>query len=154
MTENDRWKSALKRAMGLCARREICLSDIRQKMEAWGVEDNDKQKIISRLTGEKYIDEHRYAIAFVKDKFRYNKWGKVKIISALKLKNISGENIREAIDSIDEEVYLEVLKNIISNYRKNLKAKNLYDLKGKVFRHCISKGFESSLIYELLNLDQ
>jgi regulatory protein len=148
---NNFYNIALKRAMSLCAGREICLSDIKQKLNAWGVEDQDKQKIINRLIDDKFIDESRYALAFVKDKFRYNKWGKIKLSSALRMKNIADETIREAIDSIDEEVYQAVLKSIITNHRKTLKSKNLYDLKGKLLRYGLSKGFESHLIYDLLN---
>jgi regulatory protein len=151
MAEKNRNTGAVKRAMALCARREMCLSDIGHKLTAWGVEDKDKQKIIDRLVREKYIDERRYAMAFVKDKFRYNKWGKLKLSSALKMKEIPYETIKEALDSIDENLYLKELKSIIANHRKNLKSKSSYDLKGKLYRHCISKGFESHLIYDLLN---
>lgn len=152
--ENDLYKTALKRAMSLCAGREICLSDVKQKLTAWGVEDQDKQKIINLLIEDKFINERRYAFAFVNDKFRYNRWGKIKLSSALRLKNIADETIREALDSIGDEVYLGALKSIIANHRKTLKPKNLYDLKGKLLRYGMSKGFESHLIYDLLNKDE
>jgi regulatory protein len=151
---NELYNTALKRAMSLCAGREVCLSDIKQKLNAWGVEDEDKQKIINRLINDKFIDERRYALAFVKDKFRYNKWGKIKLSAALRMKNIADETIREALDSIDEEIYRAALKSIITNRRKTLKSRSLYDLKGKLLRYGLSKGFESHLIYDLLNEDE
>ena len=154
MSESNLYKTALKKAMSLCAIREICVSDIRQKLSAWGVDEKDITKIINHLTNEKFIDDKRYALAFVKDKFRYNKWGKIKIASALKMKNIADETIREALDSIDDDVYLNALKSIISNHKRTVKSKNLYDLKGKLLRHGMSKGFESHLIYDLLNEDE
>ena len=151
---NESYNRALKRAMSLCAGREICLSDIKQKLNAWGVEDQDKQKIINRLIEDKFIDDRRYALAFVKDKFTYNKWGKIKLSAALRMKNIAVESIREALDSIDEEIYRAALKSIITNHRKTLKSKSPYDLKGKLLRYGLSKGFESHLIYDLLNEDE
>ena len=151
---NESYNRALKRAMSLCAGREICLSDIKQKLNAWGVEDQDKQKIINRLIEDKFIDDRRYALAFVKDKFTYNNWGKIQLSAALRIKNIAVESIREALDSIDEEIYRAALKSIITNHRKTLKSKSPYDLKGKLLRYGLSKGFESHLIYDLLNEDE
>jgi regulatory protein len=151
---NELYNSVLKRAMSLCAGREICLSDIKQKLKGWGVEDGDKQMIINRLINDKFIDERRYALAFVKDKFKYNKWGKIKLSAALRMKNIADETIRESLDSIDEATYRAALKSIITNRRKTLKSRSLYDLKGKLLRYGLSKGFESHLIYDLLNEDE
>ncbi len=89
-------------------------------------------------------------VAFSKDKFKYNKWGKVKIGAGLRMKKISEELITKALDSINETEYLDLLKSIIEKQRKTVRAKNQYDLKGKLLRHCLSKGFESHLVYDLL----
>jgi regulatory protein len=152
--ESNLYNIALNKAMALCAGREICPADIKQKLLLWGVENKDIQKLINYLTKEKFIDEKRFAFAFVKDKFRYNKWGKIKIASALKKKSIPDVMISEALDSIDDEIYLGVLKNIIATHRRTIKSKNLYDLKGKLLRYGMSKGFESHLLYDLLNEDE
>jgi regulatory protein len=150
----DLYKTSLKKAMALCAGRETCLLDIKKKLVVWGVENEDIQKIISFLINEKFIDEKRYAVAFVKDKFRYNRWGKIKLASALRMKNIPDELISEALDSIDDDVYRGELKKIIENHKRTIKSKNKYDLKGKLLRYGLSKGFESHLIYDLLNEEE
>ena len=154
MAESHLYKTALKKAMALCAAREICLSEINQKLTAWGVEDRDMHKITSHLIKEKFIDERRYAFAFVKDKFTHRRWGRIKLSYALRMKDIADETIREALETIEEEIYVNTLKSLIANHRKTLKPKNLNDLKGKLYRFCISKGFESHLIYDLLNEDK
>jgi regulatory protein len=151
MAEKILYNIALNKAMALCARREMCYSDISRKLFSWGVKDIDTDKILNLLTQGKFIDEERYATAFVKDKFRYNKWGRVKIGAALKMKKIPDEIIRNALDSIDDSEYIDLLKNIIAKQRKIAKAKNQYDLKGKLLRHGLAKGFESHLLYDLLN---
>jgi regulatory protein len=151
MAESLLFATALKKAMVLCAGREHCRSEIRLKLSGWNVDASDSEKIISRLVNDKFIDEERYSSAFVRDKFRYNKWGRVKIATALKMKNIPGETINNALGLIDDDTYMTALKNMISSQRKKVKAKNQYDLKGKLLRFGLSRGFESHLLYDLLN---
>jgi regulatory protein len=151
MAESDLYKSALTKAMNQCSRREYCCYEIREKLVLWGIAGNISEKIISVLINDNFINETRYANAFVKDKFKYNKWGKVKIAAHLKLKQIPEHIVRSAIDSIDYTEYLNVLKSLITIHKKTIKAKNQYDLKGKLMRYGLSKGFESSLLYEILN---
>ena len=151
MTENILYKKALEKAMALCASREMCITDISQKLNSWGVDNNETEKIIRQLTSEKFIDEKRYAIAFAKDRFRHNKWGKVKISASLRIKKIPDEIITISLDTIANKEYLETLRKIIENHRRSVKAKNNYDLKGKLLRFGLSKGFESHLLYDLIN---
>ncbi len=151
MTENELYKSALSKAMNICSKREYCCYDIREKLIIWGTSKDDSEKIISVLTNEKFIDETRYANAFVKDKFKYNKWGKVKISAHLRLRQIPDHVISSAIDSIDHTEYANTLRSLITLHKKSVKAKNQYDLKGKLLRYGLSKGFESSLLYEILS---
>jgi regulatory protein len=153
MAETFLFNTALNKAMALCASREICNWDIRQKLNSWGIKGDEADRIISQLSTGKFIDEERYANAFVKDKFRYNKWGKIKIGAALRVKRIPDEIIRRALDSIDDKEYLDLLKDIIEKQKKTTRAMNQYDLKGKLLRHCLAKGFESHLIYDLLKID-
>jgi regulatory protein len=151
MADTLLFDTALKRSMALCAGREMCRSDIKKKLSSWGLQEIDIERIIEKLVKEKFIDEERYSSAFVRDKFRYNKWGKVKIASTLKMKSIPAETINNAIGSIDDETYMTALRDMISSQRRKVKAKNQYDLKGKLLRFGLSRGFESHLLYDLLN---
>jgi len=151
MNENSLYKSALSKAMALCSKREYCVEDIRGRLNSWGTGENDCKRIISTLIGENFINEARYASAFAKDKFSYNKWGKVKIAAHLRAKQISPLIIASALESIDNELYMRTLKDIITSHRRHIKAKNQYDLKGKLLRFGLSKGFESNILYDLLN---
>jgi regulatory protein len=151
MAENTLYKTALNKAMALCSRREYCKDDISNKLLSWGVGSNDAEKVISSLVKENFISESRYAMAFAKDKFNYNKWGKIKIASHLKAKRIPPDAIKSALDSIDNDIYIKAMTIIIINRKKTVKAKNKYDLKAKLLRYGLSKGFESSLLYDLLN---
>jgi regulatory protein len=151
MSESTIYKSALSKAMALCSQREYCIEDIRAKMQSWSVGNTDSDRIISILIQENFINEKRYAEAFVKDKFRYNKWGKVKIRAGLKMKKIPGEIIKTALDSLDDVTYRKTIEDLLSVHRRSVKAKNQYDLKGKLLRYGLSKGFESDLLYDILS---
>jgi regulatory protein len=151
MADKELFTVALKKAMNQCSQREYCIEDIRSKLSLWGIENDDSEKILEILNKENFINETRYASAFVRDKFKYNKWGKVKITAHLKTKNISGEVIRLALDNIDNEQYIKFIRELIIGHRRKIKAKNQYDLKAKLLRYGLSKGFESSLLYEILN---
>jgi regulatory protein len=151
MSEKALFKIALDKAMAQCSHREFCCYDIRNKLSLWGVDNNDTEKIIGILISENFINESRYASAFVRDKFKYNKWGKVKIAAHLRAKKLPPDIIRPALDSIDNEQYNKLLRGLIEGHRKSFKAKNQFDLKAKLLRYGLSKGFESSLLYDLLN---
>lgn len=151
MAENDLYNIALSKAMALCSGREYCVSDICEKLMTWSVENNDADKIIAALVKENFINEARYANAYVNDKFKYNKWGKLKISAHLKAKKIPYDSIKDALDSIDNDLYINTIKSIMAEHRRSVKAKNQYDLKGKLLRYGLSKGFESNILYDILN---
>ena len=151
MSENTIFGVALNKAMTMCSRQELCSEDVRNKLLIWGVVKDDIEKIISILIKENFINESRYATAFVRDKFNYNKWGKIKIAAHLRAKKLPPDIIRTALDLIDNEQYVKILRGLINDHRRSVKAKNLYDLKAKLLRYGLSKGFESSLLYDMLN---
>lgn len=151
MAENELYGSALAQMMSLCSSREYCRADIVAKLENKKLQEKDIDKIITQLEKEKFIDEERYARAFANDKFRYNDWGKIKISSQLKAKHIPDRHIMVAMEGIEEREYLEKIQKLLTAKRKTIKAKNQYDLYGKLFRYGQSKGFESELLYRFIN---
>lgn len=152
MPDNELFRTALNKAMALCSKKEYCVSDLLSRLRSWGTDDNDNARIIELLKKENFLNEERYARGFVRDKFNFNKWGKIKIATHLKSKNISGDLIKKSLSTIDNEIYNKTLVNLISVHRRSVKAKNQYELKAKLLRYGISKGFESSLLYDLLNM--
>jgi regulatory protein len=145
-------QQALSKAMALCSKAEKCVFDIQQKLEEWGVEQADIQKIIHVLKAERFIDEERYARYFVRDKFRFNQWGKVKIVYMLRQKKIAPSLIEEALQEIDEQVYLDLLVKLLKDKSRKTKFINEYDKKGKLIRFAQSRGFGFEEINEALAL--
>jgi regulatory protein len=151
MPDNELFKIALNKAMSLCSRKEYCIGDVLAKLQSWGTDDNDNARIIELLKKENFINEERYAFGFVRDKFNFNKWGKIKIAAHLKAKNIPGELIKKSLSTIDNDIYNKTISILLFAHRQSVKAKSPYDLKAKLLRYGLSKGFESSLLYDLLN---
>ena len=140
----------LHKAASYCSISEHCVSEVEEKLSAWGVSVTDKQKIINRLISEDFINEKRFCIYFVKDKFRFNKWGKIKISYFLKQKGLSNELINKALETIDDGEYEEMLASILKTKLAGLKYEYEYEKQGKLFRFAQSRGFESNVIDRIL----
>ena len=92
-----------------CSTSEQCLSDIEAKINRYDLTEEERTRILRHLVEEKYIDDRRYAEAFVRDKYRFNKWGRIKITQGLRMKGIDKETISNAMGVIDEQEYLDIL---------------------------------------------
>ena len=137
---------ALNKAAAYCTLCERCINEVSAKLTAWGIPHDEQQKIIARLIEEKFIDEERYCRAFVNDKVKFNRWGRIKITAALREKHLPQEHIKEALENIDEESYLQALKETIDIKRRELKGKDDFATQQKIIRHAASRGYEPALI--------
>ena len=137
----------------LCAQAEHCQQEMRDKMRRWGLDETAQNRIIARLVKERYIDDERYARAFVKDKIRYNKWGRRKVQQALWLKHIDAEIQQHVLDEIDEKEYLDVLRPLLKQKRKTIRAASDYELNQKLVRFALGRGFGFDIIRQCLNVD-
>ena len=142
---------ALKRSAQLCSSQEQCTSHIRQKLSSWKVSEQDAEKILHVLIKEKFLDDQRYANFYVRDKFRFNGWGKIKLTMMLRQKEIPGTIIEEALNQIDPELYKQKCEHLISEKAASLKESNQFKRKGKLFRFAAQRGFESDLIHQILS---
>lgn len=122
------------------------------KLKGWQVDEADVRKIILKLQEEKFLDDRRYAGIYVRDKFRLNQWGKIKIKAMLRQKGINEVVIGEALDQIDEESYTRVCSALIHQKASSLSETDTFTRKGKLFRYASGRGFESELIHRILNM--
>jgi regulatory protein len=136
----------------LCSRSEQCSADIRKKIMAFEIVEEIVDEIIDKLIAEKFIDDERYVKAYVNDKFKFNKWGKLKMRHYLLAKGLSDEVIQHGLDSIDHEKYKELLVKTMKVKAKSIKSKNRFEKMGQVIRFTQSRGFEPELIHRYMNL--
>ena len=149
MTEQE----AYLRLTALCAQAEHCQQEMRDKMKRWEMTPEVQERIIARLIKERYIDDERYARAFVKDKIRYNKWGRRKIQQGLWMKRIDDDIQQRVLNEIDDEEYLNVLKPLLTQKRKSTKAESDYELNQKLVRYALGRGFTYDIIRQCLDVD-
>lgn len=142
---------ALNKASAYCTLCERCTSEVTSKLTQWGIEPSEQIKIIERLQQEGFIDEERYCRAFVNDKVRFNRWGRIKIRAVLSEKRLPRELVSEAIENINEDEYMNALAEVISAKRRELKGKDDYAAQQKIMRHAASRGYEPSLIMKAIN---
>lgn len=135
-----------------CSLSEHCIQKVREKLVQWETPKEFIDPIIDKLLEDDYINEERFARAFVKDKFRFNHWGRVKITTHLKALNISSENIDIAMQEIGDEEYDEMLDIIVEKKRKTIKNGTDYEIRAKLLRHALSRGFEYNLVASKLNI--
>lgn len=145
-------KEALNKAAAYCTASEHCLSEVSLKLLQWGVDLTMQERILEQLTNERFVDEERYCRFFVNDKFRFNKWGKIKIGQALYQKKISSAVSRKYLDEIDEKDYLKTLSSLLASKKRTIRGEDDYQINSKLIRFAASRGFEMSAIRKCIQL--
>ena len=135
----------MNRAAALCARSEQAPGDIREKLYKWGLNSNDVNQILNQLIGQGFLDERRFARAFVKDRFSFNGWGRIKIAHQLRLKGIPADIINEAMILIDEEQYRKRLIGLLQAKWRTVNGREPRAAWAAMMRFAASRGFEAGI---------
>ena len=142
---------ALAALMRLCARAEKSESDARRLMRGWGVAESDARQVLAKLVHDRFIDDGRYAEAFVREKLRLSGWGAYKIRTALQRKGIRKELIDAALAQADGTDMGERLTQMLARKARTAKAATPYDLKTKLIRYGLSLGYEYETVIEAVS---
>lgn len=136
-------QQALQSLMRMCARSEHSSDDALRLMKRWGVGDEEARGVLARLRAERFIDDRRFAEAFVRDKLNLSGWGAYKIKMALRAKGVSREIIEEVAATMIEATDMrERLEDIMRRKLRTLKYTSPYDAKSKLIRFAASRGYE------------
>ena len=136
-------EQALQSLMRECARTERSSGDALRLMKRWGLSDEDAAKVLARLQAERFIDDSRYAEAFVRDKLNLSGWGAYKIKMALRTKGVSKDIIEEVVAPMLAETDMtERLEEIMRRRMRTLKYSSSYDAKTKLIRFAASRGYD------------
>lgn len=147
-------EEALSRVAAYCSAAEHCRAEVNEKLQKWSIAYDAIERILNRLETEKYIDDERYCRAFINDKFRFAKWGKMKIAQGLYMKKIPSDVSWRYLNEIDEEEYLAVLRDLLAGKRKSIHAKDDFELNGKLIRFVSSRGFEMKDIKRCISFSE
>ena len=137
----------------LCAQAEHCQQEMRDKMKRWDIDAATQDRIVARLVKERYVDDERYARALVKDKIRYNKWGRRKVQQGLWLKHIDDDIQERVLGEVDDSEYLAVLRPLLKQKVRSIRAENDYERTQKLVRFALGRGFTFDIIRQCLNVD-
>lgn len=143
-------EQALSRMARLCAQKECCVQDIRRKLLKMNFSDEATQKIIDKLKKDSFLNEERYARAFISNKIRFNKWGKTKIVAALRQKGIASEVIELAFSEFPNASLTKSLQSQLEKKWKTVKGNSEYEKNGKLIRFALGKGFSMSEILKCM----
>ncbi|MEO7531539.1 MAG: regulatory protein RecX [Sediminibacterium sp.] len=133
-----------------CGYSERCHYEVREKLFGMGLVKKDVEILLSRLIEENYLNEERFAILFVGGHFRQKKWGKAKIVYALRQKRVSEQNIKRGLKEIVEHDYLISLEKLASTKWKSLTGEQYLSRQAKTNAYLLQKGYESSLIQQTI----
>lgn len=134
-----------------CAYQERCGYDVAMKLRSWRVEPEKIPLILKRLYDEHFIDDERFARAFVRGKFHINRWGHLKIIHELKARQLDERIIQNAMNEIGPEEYRETLEELIKKKYSQFSGTNNLAIREKIINFVTGKGFEFSLAESVLN---
>ena len=158
----DRTKTpeqALASLQRLCARAEKSSGDALRLMTTWKVEKSKQQEILQQLLRDKFIDDERYAEAFIREKTSLSTWGEYKIRTALRRKGIAEEIINSKLSLLDSGDNIERLTLRLQRKARSIKYDTAYQLKTKLLRYGLSSGFQmdqvmSSVEQVMKNINQ
>ena len=133
----------------ICSKQEKCKAEITDYLVRKGIPAEFHQTVLSQLMAGRFIDEERYAKAAVRDKYMLNRWGRQKIRHFLETKQISGERIERALDTIDEPDYRKMIEEEMRKKGSAFSGKEPGTKEMKLIRFAASRGYEEELVREI-----
>ncbi len=133
-----------------CSRAEQCPSSVRRKLWEWGVPKADIETLVEGLVADGFLDEQRFALAFVHDRLKFGKCGRNKIRFELRQKQISEQAASRAIATIDQQQYMDVLQAVADSKKRQLKGLSPDQQRRRLTGYLLSKGFEMECITKVI----
>lgn len=136
-----------------CAYQERTHQEVKMKLSGYGISWSAINEMLSRLIEEGFLNEERFARAFVGGKFRSKGWGRKKIMVELKKRMVSAYSIQKALrEEIDPADYEKTVQKLIEKKWNALKApgNTVYVKQAKTRQYLLSRGFENDIISRFL----
>ncbi len=141
---------AYQRAAARCATTEYSCADWQRRLTAHGLSSDEARQVVDRLVSDGFIDEARFAAAYVHDKVHFDAWGPNKIRQGLYAKGLDSARIDDALAAIDDDTWHHVLADLLQRRRRSLHAATGYELRRKLAAYAAQRGFFPEQIFRLL----
>lgn len=143
-------QQALQKIYHYCAYQERSHKEVRNKLYSYGLWGSEVEDLLTRLITEDFLNEQRFAKSFAGGKFRVKKWGKIKIERELVSHGLTHNCIRIGLKEIEDQPYLNTLKELIEKKWEGVEEENLFKKKNKVGQYAIMKGYEPDLVWGII----
>lgn len=144
-------QEALQKLSALCARAEHSSGEMLEKMRRWQLSEDVRERVLDRLIDEKFVDDERFARLFVREKIRFDRWGRRKIEQALYQKGVASDISRRVLDEVDDEAYVAELKKLIAAKRRSVQAESDYEMRAKLTKYALGRGFDYNVIRQCID---
>ena len=144
-------QEALQKLSALCARAEHSSGEMLEKMRRWQLSEDERERVLDRLIDEKFVDDERFARLFVREKIRFDRWGRRKIEQALYQKGVASDISRRVLDEVDDEAYVAELKKLIAAKRRSVQAESDYEMRAKLTKYALGRGFDYNVIRQCID---
>jgi len=150
MNQNLSFNSILNKLERYCAYQDRCTRDVEQKLHGWKVPEQEIKRMVEKLKTERMIDDQRFASSFLRGKLSVNKWGRNRIIYELRSRKIPEAMIREVLQEIDEEIYMETIRSLILRKNREINPDKSLNKRQKIINFVVGKGFEPDLVFRVI----
>ena len=144
-------QEALQKLSALCARAEHSSGEMLEKMRRWQLSEDARERVLDRLIDEKFVDDERFARLFVREKIRFDRWGRRKIEQALYQKGVASDISHRVLDEVDDEAYVAELKKLIAAKRRSVQAESEYEMRAKLTKYALGRGFDYNVIRQCID---
>ena len=144
-------QEALLKLSALCARAEHSSGEMLEKMRRWQLSEDARERVLDRLIDEKFVDDERFARLFVREKIRFDRWGRRKIEQALYQKGVASDISHRVLDEVDDETYVAELKKLIAAKRRSVQAESDYEMRAKLTKYALGRGFDYNVIRQCID---
>ena len=144
-------QEALQKLSALCARAEHSSGEMLEKMRRWQLSEDARERVLDRLIDEKFVDDERFARLFVREKIRFDRWGRRKIEQALYQKGVASDISRRVLNEVDDEAYMAELKKLIAAKRRSVQAESDYEMRAKLTKYALGRGFDYNVIRQCID---
>jgi len=144
-------EQALSKLQKYCTYQDRCHIEVERKLTEMRIIPQAKEHIIMSLIDGDYLNEERFALAFVKGKFKIKNWGRIRLKAELKKRKISKYLIESALKQISEKDYLFTFEELANRKANSIKANSILLKKKKLADYLIYRGWESNLVYKKVN---
>lgn len=133
-----------------CAYQERSQRQVRERLKKMGLIDEAVDLLISECIQGNFLNEERFATAFVRGKYRIKGWGRKRLERELKHHEVSDYILRKAFAEIDDDAYDEQLETLARKKWNSVKDPNRFTKGRKVVDHMLRRGYESDAVWTLV----